>query len=120
MTDKARIHTLIAKVESGQVGREENDEYLALTGGCPWDIKNMKTGEINARPDPLTNAQDALDSLLEGVETCDAFSMTNIMSKVSGVSKWHWELSSGETGAAKTAAAAICTANLKRILAELE
>lgn len=127
MTDPPRIRALIAEIEAGHVGREESDEYLVLCcgwwfgadpkSGRPWattaDGDRLTGRALKARPHPLDNAQDALDSLPEGTMyalhgTVGGHCMVNLKSH-----GWSWD-----APLHRDLAAAICLARLNMELAK--
>jgi len=130
MTDHSPIRALITKIEAGHVGREESDEYLVLCCGWkfterPWDATTQeriisptafeyyRTSD-DSRPHPLANAQDALDSLPEG---CGYNILKPDDIDAVNVSVWDRDCNAG-AAEAKSLAAAICLANLRRLEGE--
>jgi hypothetical protein len=137
MTDPSHIEALIARLEKDGGSREASDKYLVLCCGrefhdlaldyySRWCVSPGEYGttfgpdedyKYDDRPCPTTNAQDALDSLPEGLAT-------NVGNQRHGKpDDWFWaigiDLGGAKhqqwTGKAKTPAAAICLANLRRL-----
>ena len=135
MTDPQRIRALITRLETEGGSREASDEYLVLVcdgwkmgNGIPYNEQWEDGAHIlEPRPDPTTNAQDALDSLPGdiGVEHGSDLAIQDDI--------WFCRLFIDETLCgrrtrvtiayhigADTEAEATCITNLRRELAELE